>query len=154
MSRYLLLFLCFAIVATSAAESKLPMQVVAAKGAIAADKPFTGRFLGNGRACSGALYVRTKTIEWHSTYSACKQSRYQIIEQDMTGKEPRIAYLLKQRSKHCQHAVIELRHYNKQVWDANGYPSLEAYQKRDLPDWKDSLLSDREILSCGMLKAD
>ncbi len=32
---------------------------------LAADKPLTGVFYGNGRACHGALYLRTKTVEWN-----------------------------------------------------------------------------------------
>ena len=35
---------------------------------------------------------------------------------------------------------------------AMGYPSVEAYQKRELPDWKDSVLPERGVTACGMRK--
>ena len=123
-------------------------------GSPAADKPFTGIFRGNGRACFGALSIRPKTIEWHSTYSTCGPTAYEILEQDLLAKNARIVFLLKNHSKHCSHQVIELQHYEQNVWDVKGYSSLEAYQKKELPDWKDSTLPEREALSCGLLKAD
>ncbi|MFC5475381.1 hypothetical protein [Paraherbaspirillum soli] len=132
----------------------LCLAVALTSNAAAADKPFTGKFFGNGRACYGGLYVRSRTIEWHSTYSACERGRYQVLEQDMNGTEPRIAYLLKQRSKHCRYEVIELYQYNDEVWSAKGYRSLEAFQKKDLPDWKNSALPERGVLLCGMHKTD
>ena len=122
--------------------------------AVATDKPFTGIFQGTGRACSGALYVRSKTTEWHSTYSACERSRYEILEKDLTGKVHRIAFLIKKRSAHCRHEVVELRLSDGYAWNVNGYPSLEAFQKRDAPDWKDSVLPGREVLSCVLIKAN
>jgi hypothetical protein len=133
------------------------MAVQASASALAADKPFAGVFRGGGRACSGALSVRSKTIEWHSTYSACKSSPYEILEKDLTGKVPRITYLIKQRSKFCKHEVIELQLNagyagDPPYWDVMGYPSLEAFQKKELPDWKDSVLPGREVLSCMLLK--
>ena len=131
---------------------------ILANGAVlAADKPFTGAFEGGGRACSGGLYIRSKTIEWHSTYSACKPSHYKILEKGLSAKTPRIAYLLKRRSKYCRHEVIELKLNagyagDPPYWDVMGYPSLEAFQKKNLPDWKDSIEPGREVLSCMLLK--
>lgn len=136
------------------------LGIILAHGAVlAADKPFIGVFQGGGRACSGALYVRAKTIEWHSTYSTCKPSHYEILERELDEKNPKIAYLLKERSKNCRHQVIELQLNagyagNPPYWDTTGYPSLEAFQKRNLPDWKDSILPDREVLVCMLLKTN
>ena len=117
-----------------------------------AGAPFTGVFQGEGRACFGGLFVRSKTIEWTSSFSKCGPVRYEILDKDMTGEHPRIAYRLMERSKQCRNAVIALTHYNDEVWDVKGYPSVEAYQKRDLPDWKNSMQPDRAVTSCGMLK--
>jgi hypothetical protein len=54
---------------------------------LAAEKPFTGVFSGYGRACSGGLFVRTKTIEWNSTFSACKRTQYDILEKSAEGEK-------------------------------------------------------------------
>ena len=118
----------------------------------AAGAPFTGVFQGEGRACFGGLFVRSKTIEWTSSFSKCGPVRYEILDQDMTGEHPRIAYRLAARSKQCRNAVIALTRYDGEVWDVKGYPSVEAYQKRDQPDWKNSVQPDRAVTSCGMLK--
>jgi hypothetical protein len=118
----------------------------------AAGAPFTGVFHGEGRACFGALFVRSKTIEWTSSFSQCGPARYEILDQDLADKHPRIAYRLMGRSKQCRNAVISLAHYEGEVWDVKGYPSVEAYQKRDRPDGKNSGQPQRAVTSCGMLK--
>jgi len=114
--------------------------------------PLTGVFHGQGRACFGGLFVRTQTIEWTSSFSKCGPTRYVILDQALTGEHPRIAYQLEKRSRQCRNVVIELMHYEGNVWDVKGYPSVESYQKRDLPDWKNSVLPDRAVTSCGMFK--
>lgn len=119
---------------------------------IAADKPLTGVFQGEGRACYGKLYVRAKTIEWTSSFSKCGPSRYEPFDQDMTGEHPHIAFKIDKAQKQCRHAVIALFHYEGKVWDVKGYPSLEAYQNREHPDWKNSTDPTRAVTSCGMLK--
>ncbi|WP_207003115.1 hypothetical protein [Trinickia mobilis] len=119
---------------------------------IGAGAPLTGVFYGEGRACFGGLFVRSKTIEWNSSFSKCGPVRYEILDQDLAGEQPRIAYRLLERSKQCRSAVIALSHYDGNVWDVKGYPSVEAYEKREVPDWKHSALPDRTVTSCGMLK--
>jgi hypothetical protein len=118
---------------------------------IAADGVFTGVFEGTGRACSGALYVRAKTIEWNSTYSVCKPTRYEILEKDMADGQERLVFRLKTRSKHCRYEIIEVAHESGYRWNVSGYPSLEGFQKRNLPDWKNSPLPERDVLSCSMV---
>lgn len=119
--------------------------------AVAADAPFTGVFNGTGRACFGALYVRTRTIEWITTYSICKPSRYEVLEKDLTGDHKRIAFRIKTRSRHCLYEVFELQQDSRYGWSAGGYQSLEAFQKRALPDWKNSPLEERLVLWCPMV---
>ncbi|MDR2128956.1 MAG: hypothetical protein LBP52_07815, partial [Burkholderiaceae bacterium] len=77
---------------------------------MAGDGVFTGVFEGTGRACSSAL--RTKTIEWNSTYSICKPTRYEVLEKTLgdDGEYARIVFSLETRSKHCRYKVIEVAH--------------------------------------------
>jgi hypothetical protein len=119
---------------------------------IAANKPFTGVFHGEGRACFGGLFVRTKTIEWNSSFIKCGPTKYELLDQNLAGEHPRVVYRIKDRRKRCGLEVVELKHDNEYFWTVNGYPSVEAYQKRDLPDWKDSALPERAVASCDMRK--
>jgi hypothetical protein len=137
------------------------MQVVKAIGlallvfagtAIAADVPFTGAFSGTGRACSGGLYLRAKTVEWISTYSICKRSRYELLAKDLTVDHQRIAVRIKTRSKQCRYEIFEAEQVSTYSWDVRGYKTLEAYQKQDLPDWQNSPLPERWFLSCPMVR--
>jgi hypothetical protein len=115
------------------------------------DEALTGVFAGTGRACAGALYVHTQTIEWNSTYSLCTPTRYEILEKNRSGEPRRIVYRLKARSHRCRFEVIELEHASGYNWNVSGYPSLEGFQKRNLPDWVGSDLDGRQVLSCLMV---
>jgi hypothetical protein len=120
----------------------------------AAEEKFTGDFDGTGRACSGALYVRTHTIEWNSTYSVCKPTRYEILEKNFDGNHKRIVFQLKNRSRQCRFEIVEVEHANGYNWNVSGYPSFEGFKKRDLPDWDNSSLPERQVLSCLMVGPD
>ena len=118
--------------------------------AIAADAPFTLALTGGGRACSGGLFVRTKTIEWNASFSRCKPSPYEILGRETAGDHERLAFRLLNRNRSCRYAVIEAEQVRPGSWNVNGYPSLEAYQKRDIPDWREAPLPARQVLSCPM----
>jgi hypothetical protein len=120
--------------------------------AAAADTSFTGAFNGTGRACNGSLFVRERTIEWISTYSICKPSRYEVLEKDLAGDHQRIAFRVKTRSRQCRYEVFELQQVSRYGWAADGYPSLEAFKKRDLPDWRNSPMPERFVLECPMVR--
>lgn len=121
---------------------------------VAADNAFTGDFQGTGRACSGALYVRAKTIEWNSSYSICKSSPYEILEKKFDGDQERIVFRLKNRSSRCRYSVVEVERASGYNWNVSGYQSLEGFRKRDLPEWSNSPLPERQILSCSMTGPD
>lgn len=121
---------------------------------VGANQPFTGAFEGTGRACFGALYVRTKTIEWNSTYSVCKKTQYDIIEKNVEVTSKRIVFNLKKTSRQCRYKVVEVEHVSDYSWNVTGYQSLEGFEKRDLPDWKNSPLDERQTLSCTMIALD
>jgi hypothetical protein len=120
----------------------------------AADNAFTGNFQGTGRACSGALYVRAKTIEWNSSYSICKSSPYEILEKKFDGDQERIVFRLKNRSSRCRYSVVEVERASDYNWNVSGYQSLEGFRKRGLPEWSNSPLPERQILSCSMTGSD
>ena len=124
-------------------------------GTATAEAPFTGVFSGTGRACSGGLFVRTRTIEWNSSFSLCKPARYSVLEKDLAGKERgRIAFRLGARSRHCRYEVIEAEQISRYGWDVRGYQSLESYRNRALPGWLHSPRDDRMVLSCPMVRLE
>ncbi|UEP28512.1 MULTISPECIES: hypothetical protein [unclassified Burkholderia] len=120
--------------------------------ALASDQAFTGTFQGTGRACSGALHVRAKTIEWDSAYSVCKATHYEILEKKLDRE--RIVFFLEKRGNRCRYSVVEVEHTSGYSWNVTGYQSLEGFQKRDLPEWDNSPLPERQVLSCLMTKTD
>jgi hypothetical protein len=121
---------------------------------LAAEKPFTGVFSGYGRACSGGLFIRTKTIEWNSSFRICKPTRYDILEKSAKGEKERIVFQLRKYSQRCGLAVIEIENAQTEDdrWDVTGYQTLESYQKRHEPGWADSVLDDRMTFYCSMFR--
>lgn len=130
----------------------LAFLVWAGTGTAMAEAPFTGVFSGTGRTCSGGLYVRTKTIEWNSSFSICKPARYRVLEKDLARDHGRIAFRLEARSRQCRYEVIEAEQVSTYGWSVQGYQSLEAYRKRALPGWRHSTLDERLVLSCPMTR--
>ena len=98
---------------------------------IAADVPFTGVFSGTGRACYGKLFIRTKTIEWHTSFASCKQTPYKIIKTKLNATKPEIVFLLKARQS-CDFGVVALDWDPEypDYWNATGYRSLGDYKKK------------------------
>ncbi|PRC94327.1 hypothetical protein [Solimicrobium silvestre] len=111
----------------------------------AADKPFTGVFEGQGRGCYGKLFIKTKTIEWNTPFTVCKQTPYTILEKDFSTKSPHIAYLLKNSSeKACGLQVIEVK-FNPEYpdyWKAIGYPTIDDFYNKNDPN--------SDTLSCSI----
>lgn len=122
--------------------------------AVASGEAFTGVFQGTGRACSGALYVRANTIAWNSSFSICKRTQYEVLEHNADQEHERLVFRLTSPSSECRYPVIEVEHTSDYNWNVLGYQSLEAFEKRDLPDWSNSPLPERQILSCPMVKDD
>jgi len=137
-----------------AAALTLILLALAGTGTAIAEAPFTAKFGGTGRACSGGLYVRTQTIEWNSSFSICKPARYEVLEKALAEGHGRIAFRLKARSRQCLYEVVEAEQLSTYGWDVRGYQSLESYKKRALPDWRNSPLTERLILSCPMTRLD
>lgn len=119
--------------------------------ALAAPNPFVGVYKGEGRACFGGLYLRERTLEWHASFFRCGPVRYRRIAQE-DGAKPRLAVALEGGDKACGLEVVELKYYSEWSWTVNGYPSREAYDRREEPGWKDAVTPGRQIASCGMRK--
>ena len=130
------------------------LAMAGAGGAARAEAPFTAVFSGTGRACSGGLFVRTKTIEWNSSFSICKPARYSVLEKDLAGDHRRIAFRFATRSRHCLYEVVEAEQVSRYGWDVRGYQSLESYRNRAFPGWLHSPRDDRLVLSCPMVRLD
>ncbi|MGN7101939.1 hypothetical protein ACTHR6_10035 [Ralstonia holmesii] len=129
----------------------IAVSLLAAQSAMAADT-LTGTFRGDGRACYGALFVRPKTIEWNASFFKCGPTRYKVIEQDLSGDHPHAAFKIDDHRKRCGLAVIEVSRYSEFSWSVKGYQTMEAYQKREEPGWKDSADPARQVALCGMRK--
>ncbi|SCX56722.1 hypothetical protein [Variovorax sp. EL159] len=115
---------------------------------------FKGTFSGTGRACNGTLHVRSQTIEWKSSFSTCRRSAYEVLETSQADGRQRMAFRLKAGGSKCLYEVLALEQVDGTDWTADGYPSLEAFRKKDLPDWRDSPLPERLVLECPMTRLD
>ncbi|WP_426395609.1 hypothetical protein ACN9M1_15200 [Ralstonia sp. R-29] len=127
------------------------LSLLGAHSAMAADT-LIGTYHGDGRACFGALFVRPETIEWNASFFKCGPARYKVVEQNLAGDKPRAAFKIDDRRKRCGLAVIEVYRYNDTFWNVKGYPTLEAYEKREEPGWKDAADPARQVALCGMRK--
>lgn len=83
-----------------------PWLLACASAAAAGDAPFTGVFMGGGRACYGGLFVRARTVEWNTPFNRCKRARYALLESKLTPGHERVAMRLKNPS--CAFQVIAL----------------------------------------------
>ncbi|MDM0075703.1 hypothetical protein QTH90_14970 [Variovorax sp. J2P1-59] len=120
------------IAATVASAFALGSQATPAM----ADAPCDGVYRSWGRVCQGALSIRSKTIEWNSPNIVCKPSPYEVIDSRLGGDEPYAAYRLKKRSKACLIEVVEVYRFGAGRWGMRGFPSVEAYEKRDDLEWQ------------------
>ena len=104
-----------------------------------ADAPCDGVYRSWGRACHGAAFVRSETIEWNAQFSTCRSSRYDIVDSDLKGETPRVAYRFRTRSRGCQYEVMEIVGKRGGYWSIRGYSSVDDYrQRRDDPSAYDA----------------
>lgn len=119
--------------------------------ATVADTSFTGTFSGTGRACNGTLHVRSQAIDWTSSFSTCRRSAYEVLERSVdSSSSQRMVFRLKTPGDKCLYKVLTLEQVEGTDWTASGYPSLEAFRNKDLPEWRDSSLPERLVLECPM----
>ncbi len=97
----------------------------------AGEAPFTGRFLGTGRACYGMLAVRTKTISWLTSFSQCQALPYELVERTDSGGRLRITWRFTRSIPACRYRLISLTHdggSDQDIgWNVIGYGSEQSY---------------------------
>ena len=97
----------------------------------AGEAPFTGRFIGTGRACYGMLAVRTKTISWLTSFSQCQALPYELVEQTDSGGHLRITWRFTRSIPACRYRLISLTHdggHDQDIgWNITGYGSEQSY---------------------------
>jgi hypothetical protein len=105
-------------------------------GNIAFASTFTGVYSGQGEACWGPLYIRTKTIQWITDFSAC-YSPYTIVKKTFADKPKNydyILYKLNRPNKTCSWRYIAL-YYNQYsavsdmqyYWSVAGFPNIQDF---------------------------
>lgn len=109
----------------------LALCMVAGLTAQAGEAPFTGRFLGTGRACYGMLAVRTKTISWLTSFSQCQALPYELVERADSAGRLRITWRFTRNLPACRYRLISLAHNggsDKDIgWNVIGYGSEQSY---------------------------
>jgi len=113
------------------------LTIYLAAAPVAQARIFTDSFQGQGEACWGNLYIRTKTIEWDTDYSMCVGS-YTIIRKTFSDT-PRnfdyILYKLKHVNRTCSYPYIGLYYYDyddgpgiESHWEVMGFSRFKLYQ--------------------------
>lgn len=96
-----------------------------------ADTPFTGRFIGTGRACYGSLAVQPETVSWLTSFSQCRTLPVALIEQDDSGGSPRRTFRFTRGSPSCRFEVLSLTHDSAKGmdigWQVVGYPTQASF---------------------------
>ena len=112
-------------------------------GNFAEAKTFTGHFQGEGRGCWGDIWIRTKTIQWNSDWSAC-YSPYTIVKKTFADKPQNfdsILYKIERPRRSCSWKYIGMYFYLSDApglysnWLAVGFPKFRDYQNFDEHIW-------------------
>ncbi|WP_139798648.1 hypothetical protein [Andreprevotia lacus] len=117
---------------------------------LAADAPLNLRLQGGGRACSGGLFVRDRTLEWHSSFSTCRSTPYRVLARTPVESKAHYVLALQRPSAHCFYRLIELEQVGEFQWNATGYQHYADYEHRDDPAWLQGDPDGRNTLSCPM----
>jgi hypothetical protein len=91
----------------------------------------TGRFVGTGRSCSGALNISQKTISWLTPFSQCKPAPYKVIEKTNSAKGVRLTVQMNAKESACLYRVVSLSHHGSAAdtgWEVAGYATKESYE--------------------------
>lgn len=108
------------------------ISVAISLGAQAAAPPFTGRFLGTGRACFGTLAVHTKTVSWLTSFSQCQALPVELVERDDSGGALRLTYRFTRGTSLCRFGVLSLAHDESKDldtgWQVVGYATEASFR--------------------------
>lgn len=119
----------------------------------AAEPPFTGRFLGSGRACYGALAIDAKTASWLTSFSQCRAMPVELVERDDNGGALRITYRFKTGSSSCRFGAFSLSHEgatNSDIgWQIVGYPSEARFIEDKASGYT---MNAPDMMSCALIR--
>lgn len=116
-------------------------------------RSFTGHFEGTGRACHGTLAIKAKTIAWKTTFSQCKTTAFELIEQDRQDGRMRLTYRLKTIAPSCRFSILTLTHAGPSPhsgWEATGYGSRQSYEADKSSGYK---AKTEDMMSCSVIRA-
>jgi len=127
---------------------------------VAQARIFTDSFEGQGEACWGNLYIRTKTIEWDTDYSVCV-GQYTIIKKTFSDKPQNfdyILYKLKHVNRTCSYPYIGLYYYDysdgpyiEDHWSVMGFSSFNLYEDLNYkPVVTGQMAAPDNVLDCDL----
>lgn len=119
----------------------------------AVEAPFTGRFVGTGRACYGMLAVRTQTISWLTSFSQCQALPYELAEQTDGDGHLRITWRFTRSTPACRYQIISLTHDggpDQDIgWNVTGYGSQQSYLRDKSAGYKGAT---PDTMSCYLVR--
>lgn len=110
---------------------KFSMAVTCLTASLAAvaDAPYSGRYLGTGRACYGVLTITDKHVEWQTPSSKCPPTAYKIVEQG----GGRVTFRLVRSAAPCSYGVVSLVHHagksTDDGWEVMGYRDERTFRE-------------------------
>ena len=130
----------------------LTLYIAVGSSAQADESPFTGRFLGTGRACYGMLAVRTQTISWLTSFNQC-QAPYNLIERLDSNGRLRMTWRITQSKPACRYEIISLAHdggANQDIgWTVTGYGSEQSFMNDKRAGYA---AAAPDIMSCYLVR--
>jgi hypothetical protein len=112
-------------------RSSAAISIAVGLAAQAAEPPFTGRFLGTGWACYGALAIQAKTVSWLTSFSQCKALPVALADRDESGGSLRITYRFTRSASSCRFSVVSLFHDGSKDqntgWQIVGYVTMASF---------------------------
>lgn len=119
----------------------------------AAEPPFSGRFIGSGRACYGTLAVDAKSVSWLTSFSQCQAVPVELVERDDSGGALRVTFRFKPGSSSCRFGALSLSHdgsKNPDIgWQVVGYAS----EARFIEDKSSGFtMNAPDMMSCALVR--
>lgn len=129
------------------------ITVVIGLTAQATEPPFTGRFLGSGRACYGTLAVDATTISWLTSFSQCQAVPVELVERDDSGGALRVTYRFTRGAPSCRFGALSISHDGAKGvntgWQVVGYAS----EARFLADKASGYtMNAPDMMSCALIR--
>ncbi len=135
---------------------KLPVAAIGIAigfAAQAAEPPFTGRFLGSGRACYGTFAVHAKTVSWLTSFSQCQAVPVELVERDDSGGVLRLTYRFTRGASSCRFGTVSLAHDGSKSqdigWQVVGYASEARFLEDKASGYT---MNAPDMTSCSLIR--